>query len=131
MIKTMQMIARKYPIHKQRILAQIDEIEEKLDALACFSKLPPHIIAKFFSQRDIYGVELIQLLEETKVYKFMQNKNAESAIRTNWLGKSNFNGSFMKESTAYQHLFKFKFRQKFDYETNYRSNVFSFDRQKT
>ena len=36
-----------------------DEIEEKLDALASFSKFPPPIIAKFFSQRDIYGVELI------------------------------------------------------------------------
>ena len=45
--------------------------------------------------RDYEGRSAMTLLLETKVYKFLQVKPIEEAIKTLWLGKVNFGGKFM------------------------------------
>ena len=48
-----------------------------------------------------------------------------------WLGKSNFTGSFMKESTAYKALFVHDFSRDIDFEAIERDQVFSLERKKS
>ena len=45
--------------------------------------------------RDFRGRSVITLILDTKVYEFLQVKIVEAGIRTFWLGKQSFDGSYM------------------------------------
>ena len=65
----------------------------------------PLIVAQILRFRDFRGRSVITLLLETKVYEFLEVRVIEAAIRTFWLGKTNFSGYFMQQSTAFDMLF--------------------------
>ena len=78
--------------------------------------------------RDFNGRSINTLLLETKVYKLLQVRVIETAIRQNLRGKHNFNRSFMSSSTSYQLICK-KSVRKVDTEERYRSQSLSFNRK--
>ena len=65
------------------------------------------------------------LLLETKAYEFLQVKVIEEAVKSLWLGKVNFGGSFLRQSTAYKTLFLNQFSDKLDFEAMDRKSVLS------
>lgn len=64
--------------------------------------------------RDFEGQTVFTLLLETKVYQFLQLRVIESAIRTLWLGKSNYGGKLMQNSISYQTLYSHSKKKKVD-----------------
>ena len=54
----------------------------------------PLLVAQVMKLRDYQGRSIQTLLIETKVAEYLQVKVIESAIRSLWLGKTNFGESF-------------------------------------
>ena len=65
----------------------------------------PLTIAQLMKFRDYNGRSVLTLLLESKIYELLQVELMEAAVRTMWLGKKNFDGDFMQDSTAYQAIF--------------------------
>ena len=86
-------------------------------------------MAHYLKLRDFTGRSTIHLLLETKVYEIMQISAIEQVIKSLWLGKQNFGGQFMEESTAYQIIFSQGSSSRFDSEAIGRSNTVSFKRK--
>ena len=71
---------------------------------------------------------MVTLLLQTKVYEFLEVRVIEAAVRSFWLGKTNFSGSFMAQSTAYEMLFNHGLSKKLDSEALSREDTLSFNR---
>ena len=88
----------------------------------------PLIVAQILRFRDFRGRSVLTLLLETKVYEFLEVRVIEAAVRSFWLGKTNFSGSFMAQSTAYEMLFNHGLAKKLDSEALSREDTVSFNR---
>ena len=86
------------------------------------------MVAQGLKLRDYQGRSIRTLLLDTKVYEFLQVKVIEEAIKTLWLGKVNFGGSFLRQSSAYKILFINDFSDRLDFEAMDRRRVLSCSR---
>ena len=86
-------------------------------------------MAQSLKLRDYQGRSIRTLLLDLKVYEFLQVKVIEEAIKSLYLGKVNFGGSFFRQSSAHKTLFITNFSDKLDFEAMDRGSMLSCTRR--
>ena len=97
-------IKRDYPLARLRIEQfegdLVDRMIELLDNV-----YEPQKIRLLLKQTDLENFSSLDLMGKLKMYRAMQTKVADRVIQDTWISKVDVSGSFMENSTAFDHIF--------------------------
>lgn len=122
-------IKRKIPRMNSRVSKFQAELSSVLIRSTDSMSSSPLIVAQILRIRDYKGRSVLQLILETKLYEFLEVRVIEAAVRSFWLGKINFSGSFMSQSTSHEVLFNHSISDLLDSEALSRADTVTFSRQ--
>ena len=112
-------IKRDYPLARLRIEQFEGDLEDKMIELLD-NVYEPHKVRLLLKQTDMENYSTLDLMGKLKMYKAMQTKVADRVIQDTWISKVDVSGSFLENSTAFDHLFYQKLDSNDDFESKRR-----------
>ena len=129
MYKAMKIMKKRFPRLDTRIERLLKTLKNTIERLLRKSSYGIPVISNIMKLRDFWGRSIFSFILETEAYEFLQNNEVESAVRMMWLGKTNFDGSFMNESLSYQILVNHSVKKRLDTMEIIRSDALCFNRK--
>lgn len=80
----------------------------------------PHKVRMMLKQTDLDNFNTLDLMGKLKMYRAMQTKVADRVIQDTWISKVDVSGSFLENSTAFDHIFFKKLESADDFESKRR-----------